>query len=114
MLPKFALATVATAILAYAAAPMVQRLVSMLPAASTQKTTNPLKGGLVGAADIAKFAVLWPASREPSIVVHAVAARDEQKAKAYASKHGIPKVHANYQDLMMDPEIDVIYRPFGN
>lgn len=114
MIPKFALATVTTAVLAYALAPMAQRLLFMLPASSSNSISsttkiNPIKVGLVGAADIAKFAVLWPASRESSIEVHAVAARSVDKARAYAAKHGIPKVHSSYQDLIMDPEIDVVY-----
>lgn len=109
MIPKFALATVATAVLAYAMMPMAQRLLLMLPTSNVPKTVNPLKVGLVGAADISQFAVLWPASRESSIEVYAVAARNVEKAKSFAAKHGIQKVHANYQELIMDPEIDIVY-----
>ncbi|KAL3937190.1 MAG: hypothetical protein SGBAC_007641 [Bacillariaceae sp.] len=110
MSSKLAIISVATAVLAYFSAPMAQRILFMLPASDVSKdASNPIKVGLVGAADIAKFAVLWPASRESSIVVEAVAARSVDKAKAYAAKHGIPKVHSNYQELIMDSEIDVIY-----
>ncbi|CAJ1960284.1 unnamed protein product [Cylindrotheca closterium] len=110
MFPRFALFSVTTAVLAYAFAPMAQRLLFLMPASTAvSKDPSAIKVGLVGAADIAKFAVLWPASRESSVVVTAVAARSVDKAKAYAAKHGIPKVHSNYQELIMDPDIDVVY-----
>jgi len=46
--------------------------------------------------------------------VHAVASRQEQKAKAFADKHGIERVHGSYEALLADPEVDVIYNPLPN
>ena len=45
----------------------------------------------------------------PSARVIAVASRDENKAKEFAKKKNIPKVHPNYEALCNDPEVDVIY-----
>lgn len=39
----------------------------------------------------------------------AVAARSEASAKVFAEKHTIAKVHNSYQDLVKDPDIDVVY-----
>lgn len=39
----------------------------------------------------------------------AVAARSEQKAQAFAKEHGIPQFYGSYDDLLADPEIDVVY-----
>lgn len=39
----------------------------------------------------------------------AVAARDEAKTRAFASKHGIPTVHGDPTALVNDPGVDVVY-----
>lgn len=46
--------------------------------------------------------------------VFAVASRDEAKAKAFAEKHGIERIHGSYDALLNDPEVDVIYNPLPN
>jgi len=46
--------------------------------------------------------------------VVAVAARDEGRARRYARKHGIPRVHATYEALLADPDIDAVYVPLPN
>jgi predicted dehydrogenase len=38
----------------------------------------------------------------------AVSARHEKSARAFAEKHGIPRVHAHWNELVADPEIDVV------
>jgi len=44
-----------------------------------------------------------------NVEVVAIAARDVNKAKQYADKYGIPKVHNTYEALLKDPKIDAIY-----
>lgn len=39
----------------------------------------------------------------------AVAAREPTRAETYAASHGIPKVHADYEALLSDANIDLIY-----
>ena len=41
--------------------------------------------------------IINPAKTHPDVVVQAVAARDKQKASAYAKMHGIPQVFDNYE-----------------
>ena len=48
------------------------------------------------------------------VVVAAVAARDENRAKAFARRHGIPRVHGSYDELLADPHLDAIYLPLPN
>ena len=36
-------------------------------------------------------------------------AREGHRASAYASEHGIPRVHAQYDDLLHDAAIDLVY-----
>ncbi|MCE7006791.1 Gfo/Idh/MocA family oxidoreductase [Kibdelosporangium philippinense] len=73
-----------------------------------------LRFGVLGAAKIAPAALINPARNNAGAEVAAVAARDGDKAKRYAAKHGIPKIHESYQDLVDDPEIDAIYNPLPN
>jgi predicted dehydrogenase len=42
-------------------------------------------------------AIIIPAKTHPDVVVQAVAARDRERATAYAKKYGIPEVKATYQ-----------------
>lgn len=36
------------------------------------------------------------------------------RAQTYAKRHGIPHVHASYQALLDDPEIDAVYVALPN
>jgi len=75
---------------------------------------TPLRIGILGAARIAPMALIRPARAVPEVSVTAVAARDAARARAFAAKHGVPKVHASYDALIGDPEIDAIYNPLPN
>jgi predicted dehydrogenase len=73
-----------------------------------------LRIGVLGAARIAPSALVRPAKRIDGVVPAAVAARDPQRAAAFAAKHGIPRALDSYQALTEDPEIDAIYNPLPN
>ena len=73
-----------------------------------------LRIGILGAARIAPAAVIKPARSLDGVRVVAVAARDASKAQAFASKHGIERVVAGYDELVADPELDAIYNPLPN
>jgi predicted dehydrogenase len=74
----------------------------------------PLRLGILGAARIAPMALVAPARRVPEATVLAVAARDVERARRFAARHGIPRVHASYEELLADPEIDAVYVPLPN
>jgi predicted dehydrogenase len=73
-----------------------------------------LRIGILGAARIAPAACIKPARRTDGVEVVAVAAREQAKAQAFATKHSIPTVHSSYDDLLADDEIDAIYNPLPN
>ena len=75
---------------------------------------SPLRIGILGAARIAPMALIRPAHSVPEVRIAAVAARDPARARAFAEKHGIPRVCAGYQALIEDPELDAIYNPLPN
>jgi predicted dehydrogenase len=74
----------------------------------------PVRIGLLGAARIAPRAVIDPARTLPDAEVVAVAARDPERARAFAKKHGIPKVHPDYETLLGDPDVDAVYNALPN
>jgi predicted dehydrogenase len=73
-----------------------------------------LRFGILGAAKIAPNALIEPAKKVPEAEVVAVAARDPARAREFATAHGIPRVLATYEDVIADPDIDVIYNPLPN
>jgi len=75
---------------------------------------RPLRFGILGAARIAPDALIKAAQNVPDADVVAVAARDPKRAREFADAHSIPRVLATYDDLVNDPELDVIYNPLPN
>src|SRR5437762_695662 len=75
---------------------------------------DPLRFGILGAARIAPMALVRPARRVTEATVLAVAARDPERARQFAARHGIPRVHPSYDALLADPEVDAIYNPLPN
>jgi predicted dehydrogenase len=60
------------------------------------------------------MAIVKPAAGMAEVTVAAIAARDPGRARAFASRHGIARVHDSYGALVADPEIDAIYNPLPN
>lgn len=79
-----------------------------------RSASTPLRFGILGAARIAPNALIHPARRTPGAQVAAVAARDPARARAFAQRHGIARVHPDYAALLADPKVDAIYNPLPN
>jgi predicted dehydrogenase len=73
-----------------------------------------LRIGILGAANIAPLALINPAKENSEVVVAAVAARDASRARAFAAKHNIARVHDDYDTLIADPDLDAVYNPLPN
>lgn len=65
--------------------------------------------GILGAAKIAPKAIIQPAIRRTDCRVVAVAARDADRARAYASEHSVPHVAESYETLIARDDIDLVY-----
>ncbi|WP_082373673.1 Gfo/Idh/MocA family protein [Nocardia sp. NRRL S-836] len=76
--------------------------------------TDHVRIGVLGAAMIAPSAVIRPARSSTVAEVVAVAARSADRAKTFADKHGIARVHGSYEDLLADPAVDAVYNPLPN
>jgi predicted dehydrogenase len=75
---------------------------------------TPLRIGILGAARITPDALCKPARGHRRVQVTAVAARDQDRAREFATKWDIPRVHSSYQALLDDPDIDAVYNPLPN
>jgi xylose dehydrogenase (NAD/NADP) len=72
-----------------------------------------LRLGLLSTAKI-NGAIIRGAGHTDAVEVVAVASRDGERARAYASEHGIPRAHDSYEDLLADPEVDAVYISLPN
>jgi D-xylose 1-dehydrogenase (NADP+, D-xylono-1,5-lactone-forming) len=58
--------------------------------------------------------ILAAAHNLDEVEVVAVASRDEARARAYASEHGIERAYGSYDALLADAEIDAVYISLPN
>ncbi len=65
--------------------------------------------GILGAAKIAPPVVINPSRDNPDFEVVAVAARDPERARAYAAEHKIPQVVKDYDALVRHGDVDLVY-----
>jgi predicted dehydrogenase len=73
-----------------------------------------VKWGVLGVARIATDKVI-PGMRKCALAeVAAIASRDLAKAQRAATDLGIPKAYGSYEELLADPEIEVVYNPLPN
>ncbi|TXK49124.1 Gfo/Idh/MocA family oxidoreductase [Pontibacter qinzhouensis] len=70
--------------------------------------------GILGAAKIALEKVIPAMAGHPDFQVHGIASRNLDKAKVVAERFGIPKAYGSYEELIADPEIQIIYNPLPN
>ncbi|WP_237166618.1 Gfo/Idh/MocA family protein [Mycolicibacterium hippocampi] len=80
---------------------------------AAHRRTGGLRIGVLGASRIAESAIVGPA-RDLGHRLVAVASRDPLRAKVFADAHGVERVLQSYQDVVDDPEVDIIYNPLAN
>jgi predicted dehydrogenase len=78
-----------------------------------EQARTPLRIGILGAAKIAPAAIIYPAQATGHQLV-AVASRDKVRAEVFAKQYQVAKTYTSYQDLINDPEIDVVYNALHN
>lgn len=74
---------------------------------------EPLRIGVLGAARISSNALVAPA-RETGTRLVAVAARNRDRAEAFAAEAGVERVLDSYQAVLDDPEVEAVYNPLPN
>jgi 1,5-anhydro-D-fructose reductase (1,5-anhydro-D-mannitol-forming) len=72
-------------------------------------STSTVKWGMIGCGDVTEVKS-GPGLRKASgSALVAVMRRDVEKARDYASRHGVPRVHAAAAALIDDPDVDAVY-----
>ena len=74
---------------------------------------KPLRIGILGAARIAPTAIIFPAHATGHQLV-AVGARDKARAAEFAKQYQIEKAYGSYQEVIDDPDVDVVYNALHN
>jgi predicted dehydrogenase len=73
-----------------------------------------LRIGVLGAARIVPIALVQPARQMPNVTIAAIAARDPERARLFATRQNIARVHDSYEELLTDPELDAVYIALPN
>ena len=79
-------------------------------------TTTPKKvrWGILSTANIAVKKVVPAMQQGECCDVIAIASRDRRRAEQVARSLGIAKAYGSYEELLADPEVEVIYNPLPN
>lgn len=67
-----------------------------------------MKMGILGAGNIGGMMARTIEGME-NVESYAVAARDYKKAKSFAEQYGVEKAFGTYEDMLMDPEVELVY-----
>lgn len=70
--------------------------------------TEEIRWGIVGPGRIAE-SVLPDFAHVEGARVTAVASRSAQRGADFARRHGIPRSHGSYAEILADPDVDVLY-----
>jgi len=73
-----------------------------------------IRWGILGCAGIAERSFIPAVKASANGRLHGIAARDPDRAAAWARKHGFERSHADYQALLDDPAVDAVYIPLAN
>lgn len=73
-----------------------------------------VRWGVLGVAGIARTKVIPAMKRGHRTEVLAIASRDEARARAAADELGIPRAYGSYEELLADPDVEVVYNPLPN
>ena len=73
-----------------------------------------IRWGFLGASRIGRRALAPSIAAAEGHSLHAVAARDPARARAFADEFGAPLAHDSYAALIADPRIDLVYNALPN
>ena len=82
--------------------------------ASALSDKEPVRWGVLGAANIALHRVIPALQASTHMRVVAIASRDAEKSRAAATAFGIPRAYGSYEELIADPDVEAIYNPLPN
>jgi predicted dehydrogenase len=75
---------------------------------------SKIRWGILSTSQFAQAKVIPALSKCDHVEVIAIASRDKARADEAAGRFGIPKAYGSYEEMLADPEIDVVYNPAPN
>ncbi len=75
--------------------------------------SQPVRWGVLSTAHINEK-VLAGASGSEAVQVVAVGSRSPERSREFAERHGIPRAHGSYEELLADDEVEAVYIPLPN
>ncbi len=73
-----------------------------------------IKWGILGTANIARYATIPGMKKAEHCQLYAIAGRSEEKAKAFKEEYGFEKAYGSYAELIADKDIQAVYIPLPN
>ncbi len=70
--------------------------------------------GILGAAAIAETTFIPAINKSGQAELFAIASRNLDKARSWAKKFSLPRAYGSYEELLADPEIEVVYISLPN
>lgn len=68
-----------------------------------------MKIGILGAGWIADVMARTVAAIPDHAELYAIASRSLDRAREFAQKHSVPKAYGSYEELLSDPQVDLVY-----
>jgi D-xylose 1-dehydrogenase (NADP+, D-xylono-1,5-lactone-forming) len=75
---------------------------------------KPVRWGVLGCARVFERRMVPAFGAAPEAELIAVASRSEEKARATAEKHSIPRFFGSYDALLADPDVEAVFLPLPN
>jgi len=75
---------------------------------------NKVRWGVLSTSNFALTKVIPALLKGGHLEVAAIASRDLNKAQEAAKRFGIAKAYGSYEELLADPDVDIIYNPMPN
>lgn len=76
--------------------------------------SDKVKWGILGTANIARYATIPGIKGAGNAELFAIAGRNEEKAKSFCQEYGFKKYYASYEELLSDKDVEAIYIPLPN
>lgn len=73
-----------------------------------------IKWGIIGTANIARWATIPGIKKADNAELYAIAGRNPEKAAKYKEEFGFEKAYGSYDELIADPDVQAVYIPLPN
>lgn len=75
---------------------------------------DKIKWGILGTANIARWATIPGIKLAKNAELYAIAGRSLEKAKSFADEYGFEKYYGSYEEILQDKDVQAIYIPLPN